>query len=38
LIGGWLVAGTGWLVSNRAKATAEKVAACLHKTDLVSAP
>ena len=34
LIGVWLVVGAGWLVSNRAKATAEKVAAYLHQTDL----
>ena len=30
----WLVLGAGWFVSNRAKATAEKVAAYLHKNDL----
>ena len=34
LLGVWLVLGAGWLVSNRAKATAEKVAAYLHKNDL----
>ena len=34
LLGAWLVLGAGWLVSNRAKATAEKVAAYLHANDL----
>ncbi len=34
LVGVWLVLGAGWLVSNRAKATAEKVAAYLHENDL----
>lgn len=34
LLGVWLVVGAGWLVSNRAKATAEKVAAYLHANDL----
>jgi len=34
LLGVWLVLGAGWLVSNRAKATAEKVAAYLHNNDL----
>ena len=34
LLGVWLVLGAGWLVSNRSKATAEKVAAYMHKNDL----
>lgn len=34
LLGVWLVLGAGWLVSNRSKATAEKVAAYLHANDL----
>jgi len=34
LLSVWLVLGAGWLVSNRAKATAEKVAAYMHKNDL----
>ncbi len=34
LLGLWLVVGAGWYFSNRAKATAEKVAAYLHATDL----
>lgn len=34
MLGVWLVLGAGWLVSNRAKATAERVAAYLHKNDL----
>jgi hypothetical protein len=34
LLGVWLVLGAGWLISNRAKATAEKVAAYLHENDL----
>ena len=34
LLGVWLVLGAGWFVSNRSKATAEKVAAYLHGNDL----
>ena len=34
LLAVWLVLGAGWLISNRAKATAEKVAAFLHQKDL----
>jgi len=34
LLGVWLVLGAGWLVSNRAKPTAEKVATYLHGNDL----
>jgi hypothetical protein len=34
LLGVWLVLGAGWLISNRSKATAEKVAAYMHKNDL----
>lgn len=34
VLGVWLVAGAGWFVANRAKATAEKVAAYLHEADL----
>src|SRR6185503_1593482 len=30
----WLVLGAGWLISNRSKATADKVAAYLHGNDL----
>ena len=38
LLGVWLVLGAGWFVSNRAKATAERVAAYLHRNDLSKMP